>query len=118
MAIFINAHDPEVKLKNQIPKSMGYLEDARAAKQSGVLLENNLIYTAYKCQDKPNILDFIYMNEQPKSSQNEEVKHTLEDVTTVIAFSNDDDDGILPSKLLEMYIPAGFDPTTTYAALV
>jgi hypothetical protein len=101
LAAFIYAHDPAVKLKNQIPKNMGKLEDAKAAIERGVLLENNQIYTAYQCRDKPNILNAKHKSAQPKSSQNEEVEHTLEDVTTVILFSNDNDDGILPSKLLE-----------------
>ena len=98
---FIYAHDPEVKLKKQIPKNMGKLEDAKAALENGVVLENNRIYTAYQCRDKPNILDAKLKNAQPKSAQNEEVEHTLEDVTTVILCSNDNDEGILPSKLLE-----------------
>ena len=48
-----------------------------------------------------NILDAKQKSAQPKSAQNEEVEHTLEDVTTVILCSKDNDEGILPSKLLE-----------------
>ena len=44
LAAFIYAHDPEVKLKNQIPKNMGKLEDAKAALENGVGLENNRIH--------------------------------------------------------------------------
>ena len=57
LTAFICAHDPEDKLKNQIPKNMGKLEDAKAAIERGVLLKNNRIYTAYQCRDKPNILN-------------------------------------------------------------
>ena len=52
---FICVYDPEMKLKNQIPKNLDKLEDALAAKERGFLLENNQIYTAYQCQDEPNI---------------------------------------------------------------
>jgi len=101
LVVFIYAHDPEAKLKNQIPKNMGKLEDATAAKERGVLLENDQIHTAYQCRDKQKILNAKYEIAQPKSSQNEEVEPTLEDVTTVILFSNNNDDRILPSKILE-----------------
>ena len=101
LTAFIYAHDPEVKLKNQIPKNVGKLEDAKDAIERGFLLENNWISTAYKCRDKPNIQNAKHKKAQPKTSQNEEVEHTLEDVTTVISFSNDNGDDILPSKLLE-----------------
>ena len=101
MAAFIYAHDPEVKLKNQIPKNMGKLEDVIAAIESGVIIENNQIYMANQCRDKPNILNLKHKRAQTKSSQNDEVEPILEDVTTLIAFSNDNDGGILPSKMLE-----------------
>ena len=101
LAAFIYAHDPEVKLKNQIPKYMGKLEDVIAAIESGVLIENNQIYTAYQCQDKPNIFNLKHKKAQPMSSQNAEVKPFLKDVTTVMEFSNANDCGNLPSKLLE-----------------
>ena len=102
LATFLYAHDAEVKLKTQIPKNMGTLEDAIAAIESGVLLENNQIYTLYQCRDKPNILNLKQKKAQPKSSQNTEVEPILEEVSMVTAFSNDNDRGILPSKLLEI----------------
>ncbi len=45
LAAFIYAHDPEMKHKYQILQNMDELEDAFAAIDSGVLLEN----TAYQC---------------------------------------------------------------------
>jgi hypothetical protein len=90
-----------VKLKNQIPKNMGKLEDTKAVIEREVVMENNRIYTAYQCRDNPNILNAKHKSTQPKSSQNEEVEHTWEDVATIISFSNDNDDSVLPSKLLD-----------------
>jgi hypothetical protein len=53
---FIWAHDPNILFKKNIPSNKGKLFDAAKAIEHNSTADNNHIFTAYMCQNLPNIL--------------------------------------------------------------
>ena len=56
LAGFIWAHDPSILLKKDIPSNKEKLADAAKAIEHNSTADNNRIFTAYMCQNLPNIL--------------------------------------------------------------
>jgi hypothetical protein len=97
LAAFIYAHDPAVSLKNQIPKLMGKLEEAKAALESGVPAVNNRIYTAYQCRCSPSQLERkLGLKQSDHVQESSPAEKVIVEVSVVL----EDDLCLLPSAIM------------------